>query len=299
MEQNIRLPLEIMGRTREEQRHRSAHYLDLVNLQGFENKYPLGSFPVVCSSGSPIARALSFEPELLLMDEPFGALDEITRDHLNEQLLALWGQNRQNRRVCHPFHPRGGVSFHSNRGDVASSGTDNGHHRVGSAQGTAPWIFGRTSVSWTSHTGYGRACAQGIAMTTEVIRAPQTWQTRLRLSLTTGRVVPVSVIALGLFVIWYLGAVYLNYPQLIDRYRRQSVEWDLNQLARDSWSMEPAGVTGATSGCHGAEAHRPRSKHQLEAQPGLSCGCHALVHAHGLRVWHCPRDRPWLSASFT
>src|SRR3546814_15120625 len=80
-----------MGVPAAERRARAAKYLELVNLGGFE-----GKFPWQLSGGmqqrASIARALSFDPELLLMDEPFGALDEIVRDHLNEQLLQLWGR---------------------------------------------------------------------------------------------------------------------------------------------------------------------------------------------------------------
>jgi len=89
VERNITLPLEIMGIGRQERRRRAEHYLDLVNLNGFEKKHPWQLSGGMQQRVS-IARALSFEPDLLLMDEPFGALDEITRDHLNEQLLQLW-----------------------------------------------------------------------------------------------------------------------------------------------------------------------------------------------------------------
>jgi NitT/TauT family transport system ATP-binding protein len=91
VEGNVMLPLEIMGLPKGERVERTRRVLDLVNLAGFEKK-----FPWQLSGGMQqrvsIARALSFDPDILLMDEPFGALDEILRDHLNEQLLKLWAR---------------------------------------------------------------------------------------------------------------------------------------------------------------------------------------------------------------
>ncbi len=86
---NIRLPLEIMGYDRADQDARVARVLELVELDGFERKFPWQLSGGMQQRAS-IARALAFDADLLLMDEPFGALDEIVRDHLNEQLLKLW-----------------------------------------------------------------------------------------------------------------------------------------------------------------------------------------------------------------
>ena len=88
---NIRLPLEIMGFSRAEQEERVARVLKLVDLEGFGGKYPWQLSGGMQQRAS-IARALGFDADILLMDEPFGALDEIVRDHLNEQLLALWAR---------------------------------------------------------------------------------------------------------------------------------------------------------------------------------------------------------------
>ena len=86
---NIRLPLEIMGFSKPEQEKRIERVLKLVDLEGFGKKYPWQLSGGMQQRAS-IARALAFDADLLLMDEPFGALDEIVRDHLNEQLLKLW-----------------------------------------------------------------------------------------------------------------------------------------------------------------------------------------------------------------
>ena len=86
---NVRLPLEIMGYSKAEQQDRIKRVLQLVDLEGFEKKYPWQLSGGMQQRAS-IARALAFDADILLMDEPFGALDEIVRDHLNEQLLSLW-----------------------------------------------------------------------------------------------------------------------------------------------------------------------------------------------------------------
>lgn len=88
---NIKLPLEIMGFSKAEQEDRINKVLQLVDLEGFGKKYPWQLSGGMQQRAS-IARALAFDAEILLMDEPFGALDEIVRDHLNEQLLALWAR---------------------------------------------------------------------------------------------------------------------------------------------------------------------------------------------------------------
>jgi len=91
---NISLPLEVMGIPKAERAERIKHNLELVNLDGFEKKYPWQLSGGMQQRAS-IARALSFDPDMLLMDEPFGALDEIVRDYLNEQLLQLWAKTKK------------------------------------------------------------------------------------------------------------------------------------------------------------------------------------------------------------
>ena len=91
---NIRLPLEIMGYSKADQTERVKQVLELVELDGFDRKFPWQLSGGMQQRAS-IARALAFDADILLMDEPFGALDEIVRDHLNEQLLALWTRTQK------------------------------------------------------------------------------------------------------------------------------------------------------------------------------------------------------------
>jgi len=93
--------LEIIGLSKHEQSERVKRVLKLVDLQDFENKFPWQLSGGMQQRAS-IARALAFDADILLMDEPFGALDEIVRDHLNEQLLDLW--KTTSKTICFVTH---------------------------------------------------------------------------------------------------------------------------------------------------------------------------------------------------
>ena len=98
---NVRLPLEIMGVDRAEQEERVKRVMDLVELSGFENSHPWQLSGGMQQRAS-IARALAFDADILLMDEPFGSVDEIMRDRLNEHLRNLW--TRTNKTIAFVTH---------------------------------------------------------------------------------------------------------------------------------------------------------------------------------------------------
>ncbi|MCZ8106021.1 MAG: ABC transporter ATP-binding protein [Burkholderiales bacterium] len=92
--ENVRFPLDTAGMPRHEADQRARDLINLVGLTGFET-----ALPRTLSGGMKqrvsIARALSYDPALLLMDEPFGALDLLTRDRLNDELLRIWTATRK------------------------------------------------------------------------------------------------------------------------------------------------------------------------------------------------------------
>lgn len=91
---NILFPFEIKRLNPQPYRARIQHLLDVVGLAGFENKFPRELSGGMQQRAS-IVRCLSFDPEVMLLDEPFGALDAFTRDEMNLLLLRLWAETRK------------------------------------------------------------------------------------------------------------------------------------------------------------------------------------------------------------
>jgi len=89
--ENIELPLQLMGWSKNDRKERAAEMLDLVELSEFAEHYPR-EMSGGMQQRVAIARALSFRPSLLLMDEPFGALDEMTRERMQTELLDIWNK---------------------------------------------------------------------------------------------------------------------------------------------------------------------------------------------------------------
>jgi NitT/TauT family transport system ATP-binding protein len=115
---NVQLPLEVMGYSATERRERAQQMLELVELGRFGGHYP-NQLSGGMQQRASIARALAFSPRLLLMDEPFGALDEFTRDRMNMELLRIWRQTETT--ILFVTHSIAEAVFLSNRVVVMSA----------------------------------------------------------------------------------------------------------------------------------------------------------------------------------
>jgi NitT/TauT family transport system ATP-binding protein len=116
---NVELPLEVMGRDARARRERAQSMLGLVGLQDFGDAYPWQLSGGMQQRVS-IARALAFAPSILLMDEPFGALDEITRERMQAELLTIWGGAETDTTVIFVTHSIPEAVFLSDRVVVMS-----------------------------------------------------------------------------------------------------------------------------------------------------------------------------------
>ena len=111
---NVLLPAEILGLPMKESRERARDLLALVGLAGAEDKRPY-ELSGGMQQRAAIARALVHDPKLVLMDEPFGALDALTREKMNLELLRIWKEVGQDDPVRHPRHLGGGLPRHARR----------------------------------------------------------------------------------------------------------------------------------------------------------------------------------------
>ena len=109
---NVLLPIEVIGRSRASYASRATDLIDLVGLTGFADYLP-GKLSGGMQQRAAIVRSLIFEPRVLLMDEPFGALDAQTREHMNMVLLRVWEATRKT--IVFVTHDLEEAAFLSNR----------------------------------------------------------------------------------------------------------------------------------------------------------------------------------------
>ena len=164
---NAAYGLRMRGAPKAQIREVVGHYLDRTGLTPFADRYP-HQLSGGMKQRVAIARAFATDPEVLLMDEPFSALDEQNRTLLQEELLRIWDEDKQDGRLHHPQRRRGGDAGRPHRRDDGASRAHQGDRRGAVSRGRAAcWPCARTRPT-------ARSCsASGSDLRDEVDRARQ------------------------------------------------------------------------------------------------------------------------------
>ena len=126
---NILFPVEMLGWRVGDYLEEAKRLIALVGLAGFERARP-DELSGGMQQRVSICRALVYDPKILLMDEPFAALDAMTREELGVELLDIWTKRKQDDRLRHPQHPRGRAARRPRRGHDAAPGKDRARDAV-------------------------------------------------------------------------------------------------------------------------------------------------------------------------
>jgi len=160
---NTMLPLEVRRQSKPLGAARARSLLKMVGLSGFEDKYPF-ELSGGMQQRNAIAAALSTDPAILLMDEPFGSLDAITREQMNVDFHRIWERKRENHGADNAQHSRSGLSRHARVDYDSSAGTDQTSHRCAIRPRAQPRSYEYSRIRKSHGPGARRAGIRKLAI---------------------------------------------------------------------------------------------------------------------------------------